>query len=383
MAKQTPMTHDHRYQVAKKTSLINATINSLLALFKIMIGMAGHSSALVADGIHSFSDLISDGLVLIAAKAGMKDPDQDHPYGHQRIETIAATIIAIIVITAAALIAYDAILHIIHQTVLETPSIAVIVVATVSTLTNEWLFRYTLKQGKSIQSNLLITNAWHNRSDAYVSMIVLMSVIATWLGWHYFDAIGAMIIALLIAKMGGKMIWHSLNELIDAGVDEKKLATIQHIIERSPGVVSVHQLRTRLHGANILVDAHIIVDSKISVSEGHHIGQKVHLQLTNQIKRISDVTVHIDPEDDETCMPSVQLPTRQALHGELEKYWGHLPSHHKIINMALHYIDGRLDITLLMPLSLLETTSVSQLSAQYQAALKALPYIHHVSIHFT
>ena len=215
------MINAHRYQVAKKTSLINASVNSLLALFKIMIGYWGHSSALVADGIHSFSDLISDGLVLIAAKAGIKDPDQDHPYGHQRIETLAAIVIAIIFMSAGVLIAYDAIQHIINNTALETPSIAVIIVATVSTLANEWLFRYTLKKGQSIQSNLLITNAWHNRSDAYVSIIVLISVLVTWLGLHYFDAIGAAIIALLIAKMGGKMIWNSINELIDAGVDDQ------------------------------------------------------------------------------------------------------------------------------------------------------------------
>jgi cation diffusion facilitator family transporter len=376
------MINAHRYQVAKKTSLINASVNSLLALFKIMIGYWGHSSALVADGIHSFSDLISDGLVLIAAKAGIKDPDQDHPYGHQRIETLAAIVIAIIFMSAGVLIAYDAIQHIINNTALETPSIAVIIVATVSTLANEWLFRYTLKKGQSIQSNLLITNAWHNRSDAYVSIIVLISVLVTWLGLHYFDAIGAAIIALLIAKMGGKMIWNSINELIDAGVDDQKLAKIKHIIESSPGVVSVHQLRTRLHGMNILVDVHIIVDPKISVSEGHHIGQKMHLLLTHQIKRISDVTIHIDPEDDETCMPSVQLPTRHPLKHELQKCWQTLPGYDNMLNMELHYIDGKLEIIVVMPLNLLETIKSTALELQYQNAVKSLSYIKKISIHF-
>lgn len=377
------MNSTDRYQVAKRTSYVNATINTLLAIFKIIVGWVGHSSALVADGIHSFSDLISDGLVLIASKAGTKHPDEGHPYGHQRIETIAAIAIALLFLGAGAFIIYDAIVHLISKEALQHPSLAVLIVAAVSVIANEWLFRYTLKKGKSVHSNLVITNAWHNRSDVYVSIIVLISVSFSFFGLHYFDAIGAIIVALLIVKMGVQMVWQSMNELLDAAVDEETLKKIRRIIESSPGVDSVHQLRTRLHGGSILVDVHILVDPKISVSEGHYIGEHVGLRLTEQFKKISDVTVHIDPEDDEKFLPSMHLPTRSTLNKKLNDCWSALPGYHEIQNKHLHYLDGKLQIELTMPLDLLKSSSAETLQAQYQEACKKIPNIETIKIYFS
>lgn len=371
-----------RYQVAKRTSYVNATINTLLAIFKIIVGWLGHSSALVADGVHSFSDLISDALVLIASKAGTKNPDEGHPYGHQRIETIAAIVIALLFLSAGAYIIYDAIVHLIHKEALQRPSILVLIVATVSIVTNEWLFRYTLKKGKAINSNLVITNAWHNRSDVYVSMIVLISVGFTFFGLHYFDAIGAAIVALLIVKMGIKMVWESINELLDAAVDEKTLGEIKHIIEITPGVKSIHQLRTRLHGGTVFVDVHILVHPKISVSEGHHISETVVFRLIQQFKEISDVTVHIDPENDETSKPSIGLPLRTELHEQLNTCWQTLPGYKKIDNLHLHYLNGKLQIELVLPLSLLESYSTKQLQQQYHEAAKEISNVESIRIYF-
>ncbi|MCB1827582.1 MAG: cation transporter, partial [Coxiellaceae bacterium] len=354
------MSHD-RYQVAKRTSYVNATINTLLAIFKIIVGWLGQSSALMADGVHSFSDLISDGLVLIASKAGTKHPDEGHPYGHQRIETFAAIIVALLFLGAGVYIIYDAIIHLIQKAALHHPDFLVLIVAGVSIIANEWLFRYTLKAGKAVNSNLVITNAWHNRSDVYVSGIVFISVGFTFFGLHYFDAIGAAIVALLIVKMGVKMAWESINELLDAAVDEKTLGKIRHIIELVHGVVSVHQLRTRLHGGTIFVDVHIQVHPKISVSEGHHIGETVALRLIQECKQVSDVTVHIDPEDDEQSKPSINLPLRTDLHDQLNDCWRGLPGYKESEMLHLHYLDGQLQIELLLPLTLLQNYSAEEL----------------------
>lgn len=376
------MNSQDRFQVAKRTSYVNATVNTLLAIFKIIVGMVGHSSALIADGIHSFSDLISDGLVLIASKAGTKHPDEGHPYGHQRIETIAAIVIAFLFLSAGAYIIYDAIIHILQKAMLQVPSIAVLIVASVSVVANEYLFRYTLKKGKSVHSNLLITNAWHNRSDVYVSLIVVISVGFSLFGLHYFDAIGAAIIALFIIKMGLTMIWSSINELIDAGVDEKTLGKIRHIIEITAGVQSAHQLRTRMHGGNIFVDAHIIVNPKISVSEGHHISEQVSIRLINQFSQISDVTVHIDPEDDEALMPSVNLPTRPEIREQLKQCWSDLPSYSEIEHMHLHYLDGKLQIELVLPLQCALSFNAKELQQQYKTACSEMKDIENVRLYF-
>jgi len=373
---------NHRYEVAKKTSFVNAGINLLLATLKVLIGSIGHSSALIADGIHSFSDLITDALVLFAAKAGMRDPDSGHPYGHQRIETFAAIIISMVFVAAGISIIYEAVHNLVIDQPAQTPTLAVFIVAILSVVANEFLFRYTLKKGKAIHSNLLVANAWHNRGDMFTSVIVLISVALTWFGLRYFDAIGAAIIALFILKIGIKMIWNSINELVDAGVDEKTLEKIRSYIQNTSGVKAVHQLRTRLHGSNIFVDAHIQVQPKISVSEGHFISEQVLVGLMQTFKKITDVTVHIDPEDDETTHPSLDLLPRKTLEKKLEKIWKNLPGFNDIHHMHLHYLEGSLEIEVLMPIEITKEHDPDTLTKQYLQAASDIQDIKTIRLLF-
>src|SRR3989338_1076300 len=301
-------------------SLINASVNALLAVIKIFIGKLGHSQALIADGIHSFSDLISDAMVFIAARASIQHPDKEHPYGHQRIETIGTIIIGLILFAVAATLFDEAILRLIHYH-FQKPTVSVVIVAIISINANECLFHYSRKKGEKINSNLLISNAWHKRSDVFVSIIVLFSVIGSRLGLTWLDSAGAIVIALLIVKIGIQMIWHSVQELIDRGVDVTTLDAIKQTIASVSGVRSIHQLRTRLHGNEIFVDLHIIVDPFLSVSEGHHIGEQVHAALLNNVKHLSDVTVHIDSENDEMAHPSLNLPNRDTVKKLLKTRW--------------------------------------------------------------
>lgn len=373
---------DKRYQTAKRASIISAAINGLLAIFKVVIGIFGHSHALVADGIHSFSDLITDGLVIIAAKAGGRMPDEEHPYGHRRIETIAAIIIAIILVFVAGSILAETISHLMAGKPQFLPDYTVIIAAIVSIFANEWLYRFMLAVGKKIHSNLLISNAWHNRSDALTSIIVLISVIGTLLGFYYLDAVGAIIIAIFILKIGIDIMWKGTKELIDTAVDKTTLAKIRHTIKQVAGVKSIHQLRTRSHSGHIFIDVHIIVDPFISVSEGHHIGEEVHSQLLQAIAEIADVTVHIDVEDDEKAKPSLHLPNREKMNSELQQRWQALPGFNKIHKITYHYLNGKLYIEIVMPQNVVAINKQQQLIKSYRKAVENIDEIANLIIHF-
>lgn len=370
----------HRLATLLNVSFISAVANALLALSKISVGIIGHSQALIADGIHSLSDLVTDSLVIIAGHLGAQSPDKEHPYGHGRIETIGAIIISLILIFFAMGIAFDTVQHIIHRIHHTTPKFSVIIVAVISVITNEGLFYYALKKGNRINSDLLRTNAWHNRSDALVSLIVLASVIGTRLGIAYLDSVGALVIALLILRMGIKMTWKNVRELIDTAVDDEILEKITNSISNVPGVLSIHQLRTRSHGGNIFIDVHIQVAPEISVSEGHYISEQVHVDLM-KISYVSDVTVHIDPENDLTSMHSVNLPSREDLHHLLKAHCQNLIGFKEIRRIILHYLNGKVYIEIYLPLSAVKDEK-KQLQSQYQKIVTQVKNIAQVSLYF-
>ena len=370
---------------SKKTvlvvSVINAITNVFIAILKIFIGKIAFSQALVADGIHSFSDLISDTFVFFAANAGMKAPDKEHPYGHRRIETIASLLIACLLLSIAFSIAYEACERLLSHTFFK-PTWPALVVAILSIFANEALFYYSLTQGKKIHSSLLMSNAWHKRSDSLISIIVLLSILGGYFSIPWLDPIGALIITLLIFYVAFKMIWCAIQELIDRAADAKTIAKIKTIIQAVPGVQSLHQLRTRLHGNAIFVDVHIIVSPMISVSEGHHIGECVHFTLNEEIDAIADVVVHIDPEDDETSHPSADIPDRPALLTQLKPHWEILPGYQGIQKITLHYLSGKLMIEIVLPFSATKEKSAETITEQYQSATKAITTIQDVIVLF-
>ena len=188
-------------------------------------------------------------------------------------------------------------------------------------LINEALFFYTRCVGERIGSKLLVSNAWHHRSDSASSFVVLLGVSGTLFGFSWLDPFAAVIVGLMIIKMAWEFGWNSARELVDTALDEDTVERIRQVIITVPGVRELHQLRTRSIGNNIICDVHILVEPKISVSEGHFIGQHVHYNLMKKITGVTDVTVHVDPEDDEIYQPSYQLPTRTALVALLRNRW--------------------------------------------------------------
>ena len=362
-----------RYLQVRRTTMISGATNFCLALLKCIIGWLGHSSALVADGLHSFSDLLTDGLVLIAAKAGMKKPDADHPYGHQRIETVITTLIASLLIAVGMALAYNTALDFMHPGAPQIISKQVIFIAILSIIANEWLYRYSMRISQRVQSPLLESNAWHHRSDALGSIVVLFSVIGSMAGIHWLDLAGALIIAGFIVKMGAKMIWDSLRELIDTAVDPATLELIKQEAQQTPGVVAMHQIRSRTLAGQIYLDLHLIVDSHISVSEGHHIAEQVESKLVQSNPNIHDVTVHIDAEDDETNSPCAHLPSRQRLIQELTPLWDKLPTFKAIKHLRLHYLNGCIEIEIYFADQ--DPAQLSALAAQYHTACASIPAV--------
>jgi len=333
---------NERYRQAKNVTLIGGAVNALLGFIKLIGGIVYHSHALVADGIHSFSDLLTDVMVLFASKYGSQDADHSHPYGHQRIETAATLILALILILAGAGIVWDSVDEIIHHNH-GTPKFWALPIALLSILANEALYHYTIRTGKRIHSDLIIANAWHHRSDAASSVVVLLGLIGSLAGFIYLDGIAAIIVGFMIIKMGLEYGWNSVKELVDSAIDSDTLASIEQIIQQVDGVQKVHQLRSRMMGRDIFVDVHILVLPFISVSEGHFIAQHVHHALLEKMERVKDVTVHVDPEDDEISCPSLHLPKRCNLP-QLEKWRQNYPG---LSSSILHYIDGTiiLDLT--------------------------------------
>ena len=286
-------------QVINRCSLVSAITNAVLAALKIIFGILGFSFALLTDGIHSLSDVLIDGLVAFSAKLGHQPPDAEHPYGHRRIETLGTILVSLIILAVGLGILVENGLRLLHGTLAQKPHIIVFVVAIVSVITNETLYRYMHKKACQIKSDLLRSSAWHNRSDALTSIIVLISAAFSWFGWKQVDAIAAILISLFIIKLGAQYAWNSLRELVDSGVSNDELQTIEGAMAETPGVLSVHQLRTRLHSGKILLDAHVQVAPTISVSEGHYVGVMVHQSIRKILPNILDATIHIDVEDDD------------------------------------------------------------------------------------
>lgn len=340
-----PTMHHQKTRATYRVAWINATLNVILSSLKITLGILGRSHALIADGLHSLTDLVADGLILIAAKLSGRAPDCEHPYGHQRIETVATVLIALLILSVALGIGADAIEHLIRQPLHSSPEPIVLLAACISILANESLCRYIQHINRRIESRLLESCAWHNRSDALVSLLVFVSVAGSLLGIPMLDVIGSMLIALLILKTAANMLYHSINELIDTGANAQVIAKIGNFVEQQKGVVSMHQLRSRSHGGALLLDLHLEVAPKISVSEGHFIASTVAAALLEQFEKIIDVTVHIDPEDDSTPMKNASAD-REHIESLLRKHWHSFLPTIEPLSTTLHYLNGKIDVDL-------------------------------------
>lgn len=333
-----------RQRAMRNTSIVGAIVNLVLTVGKVIFGVIGQSHALIADGIHSLADLSTDLMVWIAAKYSTQPADEQHPYGHARIETMFTVGLGAILILTAGGIAWDAADRLLNPETLMHPSAIVLLVAFVSIVANEGLYQYTMVAARKHRSGLLKANAWHHRSDAISSVVVLLGVAGSLMGIAYLDAFASVVVAFMIAKIGWDQAWMSIRELIDTGLEPKQLKAIKQLINNIEGVNGVHMLRTRRMGGSSIVDVHIQVDEFLSVSEGHRISEHVRHILLESNKDIIDVAIHIDPEDDEMEDPSNRLPMRNQVMQDLRRVWQEELEYVDMEKVVLHYLEGQVHI---------------------------------------
>ncbi|MGQ4880045.1 cation diffusion facilitator family transporter [Billgrantia sp. LNSP4103-1] len=343
-----PLDRGAQTREAHRVTLIGAVIDLTVGVLKVITGWLVGSAALIADGIHSFSDLVTDGFVMAATHFGRQAPDSDHPYGHGRIETLATLVLGSVLIFVAGGIAWASLARLLAGEPIPAPGLWAIAVAVASLIAKEWIFRYTLAVAKRVRSRLLEANAWHSRSDALSTGVVIVGLVAAQFGAGWVDAVAAIVVGILVGQVGWRLLWESSRELIDTALPEQDIEQMTAIAEAVSGVDSVHDLRTRSLGSQVVLDLHIVVAPRLTVSEAHEIGNAVSRQLREAFPNLADVTFHIDPEDDSdqiehSLRPG--LPLRRDVETMLDEAWQHSPVWQSRVALDLHYLAEQVDIS--------------------------------------
>jgi cation diffusion facilitator family transporter len=377
-------TRQERARAVTRATAVGALWNIVLSVVKIVAGVLGHSHALVADGVHSLSDLASDALVWVAGRKAAMAPDDKHPYGHGRYETMATLVLGLLLIVVATGIGWDAIHRLFSPEELLRPEPITLYAALASILIKEWLYWYTLAYAKRVRSDMLRANAWHHRSDAISSVVVLIGIGGTLAGLPYLDAVASVVVAVMIAKIAWELGWDAIRELVDTGLDAERLEVVRRAILDVGGVRDIHMLRTRTLAGNASADVHVLVDPFVSVSEGHLISVMVEQKLKKEIDEITDVTVHIDPEDDDSAPPTMNLPTRRGALERLDALWAGIPEIASRKRVLLHYLNGKIEVDVFFPLQTAcsDGANPEGLRDRLRSLLAADPVFSRVNVYF-
>ena len=368
-----------RDQAMRNTSVVGAVVNLVLTVVKVIFGIIGQSHALIADGVHSLADLSTDLMVWFAAKYSNQPADKEHPYGHARIETAFTVALGVVLIITAIGIVFDSAQRLLNPETLLQPTPIVLLIAVISILANEGLYQYTIGAAKQFNSGLLKANAWHHRSDAISSIVVLVGVAGSLMGLPYLDAFAAVGVALMIGHIGWTQAWSSLRELVDTGMEPKTAAALKRIIGNVEGVRGVHMLRSRRMGGMYLIDVHIVVDERLSVSEGHKISEYVRLKLIDSHEDISNALVHIDPEDDSLAVLCADLPLRREVLADLRRVWAEVLDASELDRAVLHYLNGQVHVDLVRSMQAADEQAQA-FNQCLQEKVKALKYIGEVRV---
>ena len=283
-----------KQQAAKKSTLVSFVVNLGLTVSQVFAGIVSGSQGLIADGIHSLADLVSDLVVLFANHHSGKEADEDHHYGHQRYETAASLFLGVSLLVVGVGMLIKSGEKIVYPSPSGLISIMALYVGLGSLITKELLFRYMLTVAKRVRSSMLVANAWHARSDAASSLVVSVGIVGALLGYPILDSVGALVVGLMVAKAGWKFSWEALHDLMDRAVSEEEHRQIVSIIQATSGVKGCHDLKTRKMGDMILVDVHIEVDSTATVQVGHDIALEAANRVIAQMP-VLNVMTHIDP----------------------------------------------------------------------------------------
>jgi cation diffusion facilitator family transporter len=289
-----PQSEAERAQAAARSTWVSVAVNIVLSVSQIVAGVLSKSQGLIADGIHSLSDLIGDFVVLLAGHHSQKGADADHPYGHQRFENAASLVLGMLLLAVGMGMLWSAASKLQSPESIATVHITALWVAGAALIAKELLFRYMLAVAKRVKSSMLVANAWHARSDAASSLVVGVGIIGNLMGYPILDPIAAALVGFMVTKMGWNFAWDALHDLMDRSADDAEVQAIRQTLVETPGISSVHDLRTRKMGDMIVVDAHLEVDAMLTVEQGHDIAVAARDRVLKR-HRVLNLMTHVDP----------------------------------------------------------------------------------------
>lgn len=279
-----------------RVSVVTIIINVLLFIVKLIAGIIGNSKAMVSDAIHSLSDVISTIVVIIGVYISRKSPDKKHPYGHERFECLSAIILSFVLGVTGFYIGYSGILNIINKSYTnDNISLIALIAAIISIVVKEWMYHYTIKAAKKVNSGALKADAWHHRSDALSSVGALIGIFGSMVGFKILDPLASIVISLCIIKAAYDILSDSFNKMMDVSVPVYVEEDIKKIVMSVDGVIKIDDLKTRLFGSKIFIDIEIMVDGNLNLRTAHNIAHLVHDKLENEIKECKHCMVHVNP----------------------------------------------------------------------------------------
>jgi cation diffusion facilitator family transporter len=284
-------------KIAFRVSRITICANAVLSAAKLAAGLLAHSGAMVSDAVHSVSDVFSTFIVMIGVRLAGKESDKEHPYGHERLECVAAIILSGILLATGLIIGYQGILKILHPEELKVPGLLALAAAILSIVVKEVMYQYTRKAAKQIDSDVLMADAWHHRSDALSSVGALIGIAGARLGLPILDPIASLVICLFIARAAYTIFRDAINKMVDQSADEETETALRACALAHPGVRGIDRLMTRKFGSRMYVEMEISVDGTMSLTAAHAIAESVHGDIEQQFPRVKHIMIHVNPAE--------------------------------------------------------------------------------------
>jgi cation diffusion facilitator family transporter len=290
-----PLDAAGRSREGRRVTLVGALVSLGLSAVQLAAGLLGRSQAMVADAVHSMSDLFTDVAVWIGLKFSAAPPDADHPWGHGKIETVVSVLVGATLVFVGFGIGAEA-LRRLQEGIDTRPTAFPLAAAALAIVSKEIVYQWTVRIGRRIRSQALLANAWHHRSDALSSVAALIGIGGAMLGQEWMDPLAAAVVSLFIVKVGGQVVWRGLSDLTERQVDVETVRQVQRLLEEDPDVVDAHRLRLRNVGGIVVGDVHVRVDGAIPVREGHAIAERLELRALREVVALEDLVIHIEPD---------------------------------------------------------------------------------------
>lgn len=283
--------------IAMRVSMVSIAVNIILSLAKLIAGLLGHSGAMISDAVHSASDVFSTFIVIIGVHISNKKSDDEHQYGHERLECVASIVLAVILAGTGIGIGLQGIEKIMEGTSgkLQVPGVMALVAAIISIVVKEWMYWYTRAAAKSIHSGALMADAWHHRSDALSSIGAFIGILGARLGFPILDPAASVIICIFIGKAAYDIFKDSIDKMVDKSCDKETVERMREIIKKQEGVVRIDEIKTRLFGAKMYVDIEIAADGTKTLNETHQIAERVHDAIEAEFPMVKHCMVHVNP----------------------------------------------------------------------------------------